>query len=80
MRGSCECAHDKFIERDVKLVINGLSGASGTSKAAQRNFVKKKEKKVYGLCNEHLFQRIFIFFFFSVLANVRSLSGQSKLK
>lgn len=30
-RGSCEWAHDKFIDRDVKLVINGLSGASGTS-------------------------------------------------
>lgn len=29
--GSCEWAHDKFIERDVKLVINGRSGASGTS-------------------------------------------------
>lgn len=29
--GSCEWAHDKFIERDVKLVINGRPGASGTS-------------------------------------------------
>lgn len=31
LRGSCEWAHDRFIERDVKLVINGRSGASGTS-------------------------------------------------
>lgn len=31
LRGSCECAHDKLTDRDVKLTINGLSGASGTS-------------------------------------------------
>lgn len=38
-RGSCEWAHDKFIDRDVKLVINGRSGASGMS------VIKKKDKK-----------------------------------
>lgn len=30
-RGSCEWAHDRFIVRDVKLVISGRPGESGTS-------------------------------------------------
>lgn len=37
LRGSCECAHDKFIDRDVKLVINGRSGASGTSEMHKKS-------------------------------------------
>jgi len=35
-RGCCECAQDKFTERDVKLINNGRSGGSGTSAGKKR--------------------------------------------
>uniref|UniRef100_A0A1A9UVI6 Uncharacterized protein n=1 Tax=Glossina austeni TaxID=7395 RepID=A0A1A9UVI6_GLOAU len=35
LRGCCEWAHDKFTEREVKLISSGRSGGSGTSALSQ---------------------------------------------
>uniref|UniRef100_A0A1B0B3D4 Uncharacterized protein n=1 Tax=Glossina palpalis gambiensis TaxID=67801 RepID=A0A1B0B3D4_9MUSC len=43
LRGCCEWAHDKFTEREVKLISSGRSGGSGTSALSQIGKSQKPE-------------------------------------
>lgn len=46
LRGCCEWAHDKFTEREVKLISSGRSGGSGTSALSQIGKSQKINTKI----------------------------------
>lgn len=52
LRGSWECAQDKFTYLDVKLTINGRPGGSGTSTKSKKkkNFIREEKNDSFINC------------------------------